>query len=144
MVSAATEYRKNGFNDQDAAQLARVSSMFQNVADESISTGDAAQFLISQLIAFNKTTGDVEGNAMHIADALNEVANNFAVGTGDLATGLKVVASSSAGMNNSFEQTIGLMTAITEQTKNASKASRGLNSIMANLAQVLDDASSNG
>lgn len=144
MVSAATEYRKNGFNDQDAAQLAQVSSMFQNVADESISTGDAAQFLISQLIAFNKTTGDVEGNAMHIADALNEVANNFAVGTGDLATGLKVVASSSAGMNNSFEQTIGLMTAITEQTKNASKASRGLNSIMANLAQVLDDASSNG
>lgn len=144
MVSAATEYRKNGFNDKDAAQLAQVSSMFQNVADESISTGDAAQFLISQLIAFNKTTGDVEGNAMHIADALNEVANNFAVGTGDLATGLKVVASSSAGMNNSFEQTIGLMTAITEQTKNASKASRGLNSIMANLAQVLDDASSNG
>lgn len=144
MVSAATEYRKNGFNDQDAAQLAQVSSMFQNVADESISTGDAAQFLISQLIAFNKTTGDVEGNAMHIADALNEVANNFAVGTGDLAAGLKVVASSSAGMNNSFEQTIGLMTAITEQTKNASKASRGLNAIMANLAQVLDDASSNG
>lgn len=36
------------------------------------------------------------------------------------------------------------MTAITEQTKNVSKASRGLNSIMANLAQVLDDASSNG
>ena len=144
MVSAATEYRKNGFNDKDAAQLAQVSSIFQNVADESISTGDAAQFLISQLIAFNKTTGDVEGNAMHIADALNEVANNFAVGTGDLATGLKVVASSSAGMNNSFEQTIGLMTAITEQTKNASKASRGLNAIMANLAQVLDDASSNG
>ena len=36
------------------------------------------------------------------------------------------------------------MTAITEQTKNASKASRGLNSIMANLAQVLDPASSNG
>lgn len=144
MVSAATEYRKNGFNDKDAAQLAQVSSMFQNVADESISTSDAAQFLISQLIAFNKTTGDVESNAMHIADALNEVANNFAVGTGDLATGLKVVASSSAGMNNSFEQTIGLMTAITEQTKNASKASRGLNSIMANLAQVLDDASSNG
>lgn len=144
MVSAATEYRKNGFNDQDAAQLAQVSSMFQNVADESISTGDAAQFLISQLIAFNQNTGDVAGNAMHIADSLNSVANAFAVGTGDLATGLKVVASTSSAMGNSLEQTIGLMTAITEQTKNASKASRGLNSIMANLAQVLDSASSNG
>lgn len=144
MVESATEFRKNGFNDEDAAQLARVSSMFQNVADETISAGDSAQFLISQLIAFNQNTGDVASNAMHIADALNEVANSFAVGTGDLATGLKVVASSSSAMGNSLEQTIGLMTAITEQTKNASKASRGLNSIMANLAQVLDPASSNG
>ena len=144
MVESATEFRKNGFNDQDAAQLAQVSTMFQNVADETISAGDSAEFLISQLIAFNQTTGDVAGNAMHIADSLNQVANSFAVGTGDLATGLKVVASSSSAMGNSLEQTIGLMTAITEQTKNASKASRGLNSIMATLAQVLDPASSNG
>lgn len=36
------------------------------------------------------------------------------------------------------------MTAITEQTKNSSKAARGLNSIMASLAQILDPASSNG
>lgn len=47
-------------------------------------------------------------------------------------------------MGNSLEQTIGLMVSITEQTKNASKASRGLNAIMANLAQVLDPTSSNG
>lgn len=36
------------------------------------------------------------------------------------------------------------MVAITEQTRNANKASRGLNTIMANLAAVLDDTSSNG
>lgn len=47
-------------------------------------------------------------------------------------------------MGNSLEQTIGLMTAITEQTKNSSKSARGLNAILANLAQVLDPASSNG
>lgn len=144
MVEGATEFRKNGFNDQDAAQLAQVSAMFQNVADEEMSAGESASFLISQLIAFNQNTGDVAGNANHIADAINEVANNFAVGTGDLATGLKIVASTSSAMGNSLEQTIGLMTAITEQTKNSSKAARGLNSIMANLAQILDPASSNG
>lgn len=138
------EFRKNGFNDEDAAQLARVSSMFQNVADETISAGDSAQFLISQLIAFNQTTGDVAGNATHIADSLNSVANAYAVGTGDLATGLKIVASTSSAMGNSLEETIGLLTAMTEQTKNASKSSRGLNTILANLAQVLDPASSNG
>ena len=47
-------------------------------------------------------------------------------------------------MGNSMEETIGMMTAITEQTKNSNKAARGLNSIFNNLAQVLDDASSNG
>lgn len=36
------------------------------------------------------------------------------------------------------------MVAITEQTRNSSKAARGLNSIFNNLAQVLDDSSSNG
>lgn len=36
------------------------------------------------------------------------------------------------------------MAAITEQTRNASKASRGLNTIMARLASVLDESSSNG
>lgn len=36
------------------------------------------------------------------------------------------------------------MTAITEQTRNSSKAARGLNTIFNNLAQVLDDSSSNG
>lgn len=144
MVESATSFRKNGFNDEDAAQLARVSAMFQNVADETISAGDSAEFLISQLIAFNQTTGDVAGNATHIADSLNSVANAYAVGTGDLATGLKIVASTSSAMGNSLEETIGLLTAMTEQTKNASKSSRGLNTILANLAQVLDPASSNG
>lgn len=144
MVEAATSFRKNGFNDADAAQLAKVSSMFQNVADETISAADSADFIISQLIAFNQTTGDVAANATHIIDAINEVANSFSVSSGDLSKGLSVVASSSAAMGNSLEETIGLMTAITEQTRNASKSARGVNTIMANLAQVLDDASSNG
>lgn len=36
------------------------------------------------------------------------------------------------------------MIAITEQTRNSSKAARGLNTIFNNLAQVLDDSSTNG
>ena len=52
MVDAAGEFRKNGFNDQDAATLARTAAMFQNVSDEAISAGDSASFIISQMIAF--------------------------------------------------------------------------------------------
>lgn len=138
------EFRKNGFNDQDAAQLAKISSMFQNVADESISAGDSASFIISQLIAFNQTTGDVAANATHIIDSVNEVANSFSVSSGDLSKALGIVASSSGAMGNSMEETLGMTVAITEQTRNATKAARSLNTIFARLSQTTDENSDTG
>lgn len=134
------EFRKNGFNDEDAAQLGQVASMYQNVADEAISASDSASFIIAQMVAF----GIEAENATHIIDAVNETANNFAVSSGQLANSLGIVSSTASAMGNSMEETIGMMVAITEQTRNSSKAARGLNSIFNNLAQVLDDASSNG
>ena len=144
MVEAATSYRKNGFNDEDSAQLAKISAMFQNVADEQISAGDAADFLISQLIAFNGVGPQSVENAEHIVDSVNAVSNAYSVSSGDLAQALGIVASSSSAMGNSFEETLAVVTAITEQTRSASKAARGANTIFANLAQALDDSSSNG
>lgn len=108
MLEAATSYRKNGFNDEDSAQLAQISSMFSNVADEEVSAGDAADFIISQLIAFNQVGENTTENAQHIVDSINEVANSFSVSSGDLSKGLSVVASSSSTMGNSMEETIGL------------------------------------
>ena len=43
-----------------------------------------------------------------------------------------------------FEQTLGMLTSITEVTRNASKASRGLVQISSRLTQVLDDSSKTG
>lgn len=69
LVGAATEFRKSGFNDDDAAQLAVVASMLQNVADSELSAGEASNFIVSQLKAFNLEASD----ASHVVDALNEV-----------------------------------------------------------------------
>lgn len=140
MVDAATEFRKNGFNDDDAAQLAQIATMYQNISDESISAADSASFIISQLIAFNREASEAEG----IIDAVNEVANQFSVSSGQLAQGLSIVASTSSAMGNSMEQTLGIITAISEQTRNVSKAARGANTIFARLSQVLDEGSSTG
>lgn len=140
MVESATSFRKNGYNDEDAAQLAVVASKFQNIADEQISAGDSADFIISQLIAF----GIEAKNAESVIDALNEVSNNFSVSSGDLSKALGVVSSSSSAMGNSMNETLGIITAITEQTRSSSRAARGANAIFANLAQVLDENSSNG
>ena len=69
-MEAATEFRKNGFNDEDAAQLAQIATMYQNVSDEAISAGDSASFLISQMIAFDIPAEKAD----HIADAVDLLA----------------------------------------------------------------------
>lgn len=69
MVESATQFAKAGFNESDAAQLAKVSSMYQNIADEQLSAGEASEFIISQMKAFNITAED----SVHVIDAVNEV-----------------------------------------------------------------------
>lgn len=69
MVAGATEFKKSGFSDEDAAMLAETASMLQNVADEELTAGEAANFLISQMTAFHLEAED----ANHVLDALNEV-----------------------------------------------------------------------
>lgn len=140
MVEAVTEFRKNSFNDEDSANLAYVASLLQNVADEQMSAGDAASFLIAEIKAFNIEAED----AMTIIDQINEVSNNFAVSSGDLVKSLGIVASTSAAVGNSMSETLAMTTAITQQTRNASKAARGLNTIFSRYSQILDDTSSTG
>lgn len=47
-------------------------------------------------------------------------------------------------MGNSIDQTLGVVTAITEQTRNASKSARAANTIFSRLAQVVDENSDTG
>ena len=140
MVDAATEFKKSGFNEEDSATLAGVAAMFQNVADDAISAGDSAGFIIAQLKAFNLEASDAE----HVIDAVNNVSNNFAVSSSDLSTNLGKASAALASGNTSFEETLGLMTAITEITRNGSRSARGLVSIQSRLNQVVDESSSTG
>ena len=140
MVEAATEFRKSGFGDEDAANLAVVTSELQNIADDAISAGDASNYIVSQMKAFGLEVSD----ATHIIDALNEVSNNFAVSSADLTTNIPKASAALAVGNNTYEETIGLMTAATEITRNASRAARGLISVQSRLNQTVDESSSTG
>lgn len=132
MLQATTEFRKNGFNDEDAAQLGQIASMYQNVSDEAISAGDSASFIIAQLTAFGDSMAGFSSEAekaTHVIDAVNEVANNFSVSSADLANNLGNMSAVMAQTGASFEESLGMLTAITEVTRNASKASRGNKSL---------------
>ncbi len=137
MIEAATEFRKNSFNDEDSATLAQVATLYQNVADDAISASDSASIIISQMKAFNIPAE----NAIHIIDAINAVSNNFAVSSTDVATALSKTSSAMGVLGNDFESTIGLVVAGTEiMTGQATKVSRGLRTIGNNFAKAANDA----
>lgn len=134
------EFKKSGYSDDDAAQLALVAQMYRNVADEQLDAGTAANFIVSQMKAFNLTAED----SQHIIDAVNEVSNNYAVSSSDLARNIGNASAAMAAGGNTMEQTLGMMTAMTEITRNGSKASRGLVTIQSRYNQILDESSSTG
>lgn len=126
-----------GYSDQESLQLGKVATMFQNIADTAISAGDSASFVNSQMKAFNMTAED----AQHIIDATNEVANNMAVGTNDLAKGLTVAGAGLSVLGNDFEQSIALITAGTEiLTGRSAQVSRGLSTVGNNIAKAANEA----
>ena len=140
MIEAATEFRKNSFNDSDSATLAKVATMFTNVADEAMSASDSASFIIAQMKAFNIDAS----NAEHIIDAVNSVSNNYAVSSGKLAQNLGNMSAAMATGNNTFEQSLGMLTAMTEITRNAAKGSRALITVQGRLNQIVDESSDTG
>lgn len=104
MVQAATEFRKSGYSDKDAMKLGRIAMMYTNIADEELSAGDAANFIVSQMKAFGLEASQAE----HIVDAVNEVSNNFAVSSADIATNIGKASAALATGNVTYEQSIGL------------------------------------
>ena len=90
--------------------------------------------------AFNIEANDAE----RIINSVNEVANHFSVSSADLARNLGNMSAIMAINNVTMEQQIGMLTGVTEITRNASSASRGLVMISSRLTQVLDDTSSTG
>ena len=140
MVESATQFAKSGFNEADAAQLAKVSSMYQNIADEQLSAGEASEFIISQMKAFNITAD----KSSHIIDSVNNVSNHMSVSSADLARNLGNMSAAMSVGGNTMEESIGLLTGITEITRSAASASRALVTIQSRFNQIVDESSSTG
>lgn len=137
MIEAATEFKKSGYGDEQALQLATIASLYQNIADSQLSAGDASGYIISQMKAFNLTADD----AINIIDKTNAVSNAFAVSSTDISSALTKSASSLATYGNTIDETIALVTAGTEvMTGQAGKIGRGLRSAGANIVKMATSA----
>lgn len=137
MLSSATEFVKSGYTEEQSAQLSKVAEMYRNVADAEITSATASGFLVSQMKAFNLTTSD----STTILDSLNSISNNYAVSSTDIAEGLSKSSASLSAYGNSMSQTMSLVTAGTEiMTGQASRVSRGLVSVGANIIKLANSA----
>jgi TP901 family phage tail tape measure protein len=144
MISAATEFRKSSYNDEDSLVLARLASLYQNVADEELSAGEAASFMIAQMKAGFSDVEDSTDGALYAINAINAVSNAFAVSSGDLANNIGKTSAAMATGNVTYAQTIGLMTGMTEVTRNAATSATSLNRIQSRFNQIIDETSSTG
>lgn len=139
MIEAATEFSKAGYDDSQILKLGELALMYTNIADEEVSAGESAEFMIAQMKAFNIEAED----AIHIIDAVNEVANKYAVSSADIANNLGKSSAVMANAGNSYEEMIGLLTAGTEITRNASKVSNGLKTITLRMQGMDDEGETN-
>lgn len=121
LIESASTFAKLGYSFKEAQGLAEVATIFANVGDFS-NIDTATSGLITAMKAFNIASND----AMSIADKINEVANNYAVSADDLTTGLAHAASALNLAGNSVDQTIAMITAMSEITQNASESGNAL------------------
>lgn len=135
MIDATTEFAKSGYDPNTALELGKIALMYGNIADEEVSAGESANFIIAQMKAFNIEAKD----AMHIIDTVNEVSNNFAVSSADIANNLGKASAVMANAGNSMEEYIAMMTAITEITRSADKAANGLKTLTLRLQGMNDE-----
>lgn len=106
LTTMAAEWARLGYSIEDAGKLAESTAILLNVSEFDNAT-EASESLISTMQAFSYTADESE----HVVDILNEVGNNYAVSSDELATALQDSASALMEGGNSLEQSVALIAA---------------------------------
>lgn len=110
IVQGASDFARAGYDAQTALDLSEQAAMLVNIGDGIDNVTQATSSMIAVMRGFNLETTDT----MRILDVLNEVSNRFAIDTGMLANAVTRVSATMASANNTFEETVGLITGVTE------------------------------
>ena len=132
VINATTEFARAGYNLQESAKLAEQALLLTNVADGLNDTAEAAGYLIAVMKGYDLTVQDTT----HVVDLLNEVSNNYAVNTVNLAEGLQRTSGTLSQTGTSMEELAGILTGGYEVLRNMEKVSAGLVTISSRLRGV--------
>lgn len=112
-IEQTSEWAKLGYDIDQSANLAKVSSMYANVAEVDDKT--AVSDLVTVLKAYNMQ----DTQAIQIGDMLNELGNRYATSAADLGTGLSKMASTMSMSGISLEKALAILTGGVEITQDA-------------------------
>lgn len=110
-VQQATQnFAKAGLDYEDSLKATEAALVAVNVAELDVT--QATEGMIAIMTQFGYTANDL----MDIVDMLNKVGDQYAVSSDKLLTALQRTGSTAANANLSLEETIGLITALSEAT----------------------------
>lgn len=121
LIEQTAHWSKLGYSLDQAEDLAKVSSVYANISEVSDDTA------ISHIMAAMKAFHIEAENSIAIVDKLNALGSRYAASSADLGKGLSNSASALAMVGNSLDETLALITAMTEITQDASEAGNALN-----------------
>lgn len=120
LVEQTANWSKLGYSLDEAEKLAEISSIYANVGE--VSDDTAVSDMVTAMKAFNIEASD----AITIVDRLNALGNTYATSASALGNGLTNAASSLALAGNSIDETLAMITAMTEITQDASESGNAL------------------
>ena len=106
VISSTADWSRLGYNLKDAKELSDATTLLQKVGDN-MTQQSSSQGLISTLKGFNMQADEVG----KIVDVANQIANTQPIDSSGIFEGLERSASSMKAANNTFEQTVSLITA---------------------------------
>lgn len=134
LQSVTNEVVRLGYSLEDAEKLSEVALIMKNIGDLD-NVGQAMDYMISIMKSYNVEVDDTA----KIMDFLNYTADTTSVSFQDLGNGITRVASSMSAANNSLEETMAMLVASVDLTRNAEKSSTALRTISMNLRGVNEE-----
>lgn len=121
-------FAKQGFNDTEILDLTKSAIVAANVSD--LTVEQSMDAMTSSIVQFKLEAKD----AMSVVDKWNEVDNNFAISSKDIAQGISKAGSTAKTFGVTVDELIGNITAIGEATRESGeRIGNGLKTIYSRL-----------
>lgn len=121
LLNSSADFLRLGYSLDQASDLAKNATLFVNVGD-GVDITEATEDMITAMKAFDIKAED----SIKIVDDYNQIGNRFALSASDIGEAMKRSASALETGNNSFEQSIGLITAMNEIVQNSENTGNSL------------------